>query len=117
MNIDVLGTHNACAFKIADDSTGNVTITLGEGTTNTLKSGMFCAGLQKNGNGDGIGKLTITGTGSLTAAGGYNGAGIGGGWKGGGSDIAISGGSVNAAGNQANAIGGGQGQVSACPAW
>ena len=37
------------AFKIADDSTGDVTIILADGSENVLKSGVKCAGLQKNG--------------------------------------------------------------------
>ena len=45
VNIDVSGTPDACAFKIADNSSGNVTVTLDDGTTNTLKSGANCAGL------------------------------------------------------------------------
>lgn len=64
-----------CAFKIADDSTGDVTVTLNG--VNTLISGYDYAGLQKNGIGEDIGKLTIKGTGSLTANGGGHGAGIG----------------------------------------
>ena len=80
VNIDVSGTSNACAFKIADDSEGNVTITLADGSVNTLKSGSGCAGLQKNGGyiSADKGKLTIqggaNGTGTLTANGGDNGA-------------------------------------------
>lgn len=64
------------AFRIADNSTGNVTITLADGTTNTLRSGNNCAGLQKNGIADSD-TLTITGTGMLIAQGGYAAAGIG----------------------------------------
>lgn len=92
--------HNACAFKIEDNSTQNVTIILADDTENILKSGTNCAGLQKNGSGDGIGKLTIqaeeSGTGSLTAIGGNGGAGIGGGYDDNGSEIIISGGSIMA---------------------
>ncbi len=75
VSIDVSGIEGAAAFKIVDNSAGNVTVTL-EGT-NVLKSGANCAGLQKNGE-TGVGTLTITGTGSLNAVGGGNGAGIGG---------------------------------------
>ncbi len=93
-------------------STGNVTITLADGTENTLKGGYSCAGLQKNGSGDGIGKLTIQGgtygTGKLTATGGQGSAGIGGGYGGDGSNIEISGGTVTANGGDNGAgIGGG----------
>ena len=80
VTIDVSGTAYVAAFQIADDSTGDVGITL-EGN-NTLKSGGPCAGLQKNGAGENIGELTIDGVGKLTAAGGNNGAGIGGGVNG-----------------------------------
>lgn len=110
VNIDVSGTPDACAFKIKDDSKANVTVELAEGTTNTLKSGYFCAGLQKNGTVDDIGTLTITGTGTLEATGGTWGAGIGGG----GSDnrgvnkITIESGKVIAkGGDYAAGIGGG----------
>lgn len=75
VTIDVSGTDNACAFKIEDDSTGEVTIDLvGE---NTLKSGAYCAGLQKSSNVAGIGRLIIkstSGTGTLIATGGSGGA-------------------------------------------
>lgn len=70
VNIDVSRTSDACAFKIADDSKANVTVKLEEGTTNILKSGTNCAGLQKNGNKLDIGKLTITRAGELIATGG-----------------------------------------------
>ena len=68
------------AFRIADNSTGNVTITLADGTTNTLRSGNNCAGLQKNGV-TSPGTLTIIGTGALTVQGGDSAAGIGGGGR------------------------------------
>ncbi|MGN0666469.1 MAG: DUF4214 domain-containing protein, partial [Huintestinicola sp.] len=114
VNIDVSGTDGACAFKIADNSTGNVTITLADGSENTLTSGMFCAGLQKNGTfiSETQGKITIkggtTGTGKLNANGGMYGAGIGGGDDGSGSNITIIGGVVTANGGMYGAgIGGG----------
>lgn len=78
INIDVSSTQKVCAFKIKDNSQANVTVELKEGTTNILKSGVECAGLQKNGDRQGVGTLTITGTGSLEAIGGELGAGIGG---------------------------------------
>jgi len=100
VNIDVSGTPDAAAFKIADDSTGNVTVTLvGE---NTLKSGMNCAGLQKNG-GDGTGTLTIKGDGSLNVYGGDQAAGIGGGLGGSGTGICITGGTIKAYGGSTKA--------------
>lgn len=109
VNIDVSSTNSACAFKIADDSIGNVNITL-EGS-NVLKSGSWRAGLQKNGT---YGSLTIGGTGLLTAIGGSDGAGIGGGDCGDASNITITGGTVTATGGSDGAgIGGGyQGSVS-----
>jgi len=101
VNIDVSATSDAAAFQIADDSTGNVTVTL-EGT-NTLKSGANCAGLQKNGS---TGTLTITGTGSLTAQGGDQAAGIGGGNGGSGTGICITGGTIKATGGTISTFGG-----------
>lgn len=94
VSIDVSDTNNACAFKIEDDSTGNVNLTLTG--SNTLISGEFCAGLQKNGVGDGVGTLAIGGTGSLTATGGQGGAGIGGGVYSGVRNITITRGTINA---------------------
>lgn len=116
VNIDVSGSGSIdskilvrgnAAFQIADDSTGNVTITLvGE---NTLKSGVGCAGLQKNG---GSGKLIILGNGTLRAVGGERGAGIGGGVEKSASHIMISSGTVSATGGTwAAGIGGGHGGV------
>ena len=68
---------------------------------NELKSGSHNAGLEKNGN-ESSGKLTIKDDndtkGSLTAEGGKDGAGIGGGVYGPGRDIEISGGKVSATG-------------------
>lgn len=105
--------RSTTAFEIAANSTGNVTITLvGD---NTLQSGPFCAALQKNGK-ETSGTLTITGNGTLTAIGGYGGAGIGGGnyangknsTNGNGSNIIINGGTITATGGTYGAgIGGG----------
>ena len=99
-----VSTTSYCAFKIADNSTGNVTVTLiGD---NVLKSGTLCAGLQKNGT---SGSLTINGSGSLTAEGGMYGAGIGGGNMGNGTNIEISSGTIIATGTTSAAgIGGGK---------
>lgn len=119
-NITLAGVNisasSGAAFMIADNSTGNVTITLADGTTNILTSGESCAGLQKNGAySEALGTLTIEGnTGKLTANGGAGGAGIGGGNVGGGQDgskIVINGGIVNAnGGNTSAGIGGGGGR-------
>ena len=102
VNIDVSGAGKAA---VSTNGEGNVSIELdGE---NTLKSGYRHAGLEKN-NG---GKLTIADqdeNGKLTATGGSDGAGIGGGFKGNGNNIAITGGEVKATGGSDGAgIGGG----------
>lgn len=55
---------------------------------------MNCAGLQKNGSGDSIGKLTIDGTGSLTAIGVGSASIGGGGYMGKGTNITINGGTI-----------------------
>ena len=101
-NIDVSNEGKAA---VSTNGEGNVSIEL-DGD-NTLKSATNHAGLEKN-NG---GSLTIADenkNGKLTAKGGDYGAGIGGGWRGSGSDITISGGEVNATGGVNGAgIGGG----------
>lgn len=94
-------TNNTITINASENATANVTIsnvnintsgaavsTGGKGNvnieldgTNTLKSGNWHAGLEKNNDG----KLTITDkneNGKLSATGGYDGAGIGGGDKG-----------------------------------
>ena len=84
---------------------GNVEIEL-DGD-NELKSGAQSAGLEKTSTG----KLTLKDdnkeTGSLTATGGNNAAGIGGGYLGDGKNITITGGTVNATSNDGAGIGGG----------
>ena len=120
---------------IPENSTGNVNIILkGE---NGLKAGRYYAAIQKDGDAENIGTLTISGDGSLMAAGGNNaagigsgdgkpvknivissgiitatggerGAGIGGGDRGTASNITISGGTITATGGKSGAgIGGG----------
>lgn len=74
VNIKSGSSAGVPAFGIADDSTGQVVITLVDGSVNTLHSGANCAGIQKNGS---DGTLTINGTGTLAAIGGSCGAGIG----------------------------------------
>ena len=120
-------TSNTITINTSDNATANVTIsdvnintsgaavsTGGKGNvnieldgTNTLKSGREHAGLEKSGDG----KLTITdenGNGKLIATGGDYGAGIGGGSKGNGSNITITGGEITATGGiSASGIGGG----------
>lgn len=115
VNIDVSGTGDAttftvgkAAFMIADYSTGSITITLADGTTNTLKSGWIRAGLQKNGEDFATGTLKIKGTGTLIAVGGEYGAGIGGEKNCEGSNITIENGTIIATGGKYGAgIGGG----------
>ena len=83
VNIDVADTgvvgksSGSAAFCIPTNSQGNVTVTLKDGTENTLKSGVSRAGLEKSGTGDTIGTLTIKGNGKLNTYGGNDGAGIG----------------------------------------
>lgn len=104
VNIDVSGTENAAAFKITDTA-GAVNLTLAGGSVNTLKSGKYCAGLQKDTTAEGT-MLTIGGTGTLNATSGGFAAGIGGSNAKNGSYITISGGRITATGNGAG-IGGG----------
>ena len=102
VNIDVRDKGKAAVSTTGE---GNVSIELNGGST--LRSGYEHAGLEKN-NG---GSLTIgdeNKDGKLTAEGGKYGAGIGGGNKGNGDNITISGGEVKATGgNYGAGIGGG----------
>ena len=85
---------------------GNVEIEL-DGN-NELKSGTQSAGLEKTSTGTLTLKDDNNEAGSLTATGGFNSAGIGGGREGKGENITITGGTVNATGNEDGAgIGGG----------
>ncbi len=104
--IDTAKAYGGAPILISNNSTGNVDIILkGE---NVLIAADNYAGIQKNGDAENIGILTISGDGSLTAQGGKNGAGIGGGYDGAGSNITISGGTVTATGGYSGAgIGGG----------
>ena len=83
VNIDVANTgvvgkySGSAAFCIPYYSQGDVTVTLKDGTENTLKSGVSRAGLEKSGTGDSIGTLTIKGSGTLNTYGGNDGTGIG----------------------------------------
>jgi len=115
VNIDVstTGGYDAAtrSFKAGDaavstSGAGNVTIEL-EGE-NTVKSGLYRAGLEKNNTGSLIITDANNDNGSLSATGGERGAGIGGGGDGDGSDITITGGTVTATGGFGGAgIGGG----------
>lgn len=109
------GTTANVTIKDTNISTGNAAIkTEGKGNVNlnveginTVSSGDKHAGVEKANDGN----LTIgseSGEGELTANGGHGGAGIGGGSRGNGSDITISGGKVIANGGLCGAgIGGG----------
>ena len=67
IDVSDIATSMVPAVRIEDNSTGNVNIILkGE---NSLKSKKYCAAIQKNGDGENIGTLTISGEGSLTATG------------------------------------------------
>ena len=102
-------------FEFEDDQRGKAALSVqGKGNVeieldgnNELKSGKGRAGLEKTS----AGTLTLKDdkeAGSLTATGGYNGAGIGGGNNGSGKNITINGGEVNAPGGSESAgIGGG----------
>ena len=86
---------------------GNVEIEL-DGD-NELKSGTQSAGLEKTSTGTLTLKDDNNEAGSLTATGGFNSAGIGGGYLGDGKNITITGGTVNVTGGEGGAgIGGGQ---------
>ena len=88
---------------------GNVEIEL-DGD-NELKSGNQSAGLEKTSTGTLTLKDDSKEAGSLTATGGNNAAGIGGGFQGNGENITITGGTVNATSNDGAGIGGGNGGV------
>ena len=134
-------------FEFEDDQRGKAALSVqGKGNVeieldgnNELKSGKGRAGLEKTstgtltlkddnkeagsltatggyngagiggGNGDGAENITITG-GTVTATGGSSGAGIGGGREGKGENITITGGTVNATGNEDGAGIGGVGK-------
>ena len=86
---------------------GNVEIEL-DGN-NELKSGTQSAGLEKTSTGTLTLKDDNNEAGSLTATGGFNSAGIGGGYLGDGKNITITGGTVTATGGSSGAgIGGGR---------
>ena len=91
---------------IPENSIGNVNIILkGE---NGLKAGRYYAAIQKDGDAENIGTLTISGDGSLMAAGGNNAAGIGSGDGKPVKNIVISSGIITATGGERGAgIGGG----------
>ena len=108
---DVSGDSPVDAGKAAVTVQGDHDAAIELDGANELKSGSCNAGLEKNGN-ESSGKLTIKDDndtkGSLTAEGGEDGAGIGGGYESGAGNIEITGGTVEAAGGEGAAgIGGG----------
>ena len=103
LSIDVSGAEKAA---LAVGGAGDLTVEL-DGS-NTLTSGEDHAGLEKNSTGELVIADENETSGSLTATGGYCGAGIGGGFEGAGSHITVSGGEVTATGYGGGAgIGGG----------
>ena len=94
-------------FEFEDDQRGKAALSVqGKGNVeieldgnNELKSGKGRAGLEKTSTGTLTLKDDNKEAGSLTATGGYNGAGIGGGNGDGAENITITGGTVNAAGS------------------
>ena len=130
-NVTLAGVNIACSlapFKIADDSTGDVTVTLADGTQNTLtvNSNSTSAALQKNGAySDTLGTLTIrcehvaedhvcsSDCGSLSVSATYvkNGAGIGSERNKDAAKIYIKGGNITARTKNGAGIGGGSNDV------
>ena len=108
---DVSGDSPVDAGKAAVTVQGDHDAAIELDGANELKSSSHNAGLEKNGH-ESSGKLTIKDDndtkGSLTAEGGEDGAGIGGGYESGAGNIEITGGTVEAAGGEGAAgIGGG----------
>ena len=108
---DVSGDSPVDAGKAAVTVQGDHDAAIELDGANELKSGSHNAGFEKNGH-ESSGKLTIKDDndtkGSLTAEGGEDGAGIGGGYESGAGNIEITGGTVEAVGGEGAAgIGGG----------
>ena len=113
---DVSGDGPVDAGKAAVTVQGDHDATIELDGDNELKSGDYNAGLEKNGH-ESKGTLTIKDDkgkdGSLTAEGGFGGAGIGGGIESTGSNITIRGGTIEAVGgSNAAGIGDGAGRAS-----
>ena len=113
---DVSGDGPAQESKAAVTVQGDHDATIELDGDNELKSGGYNAGLEKNGH-ESEGTLTIKDDkgkdGSLTAEGGFGGAGIGGGIESTGSNITIRGGTIEAVGgSNAAGIGDGAGRAS-----
>lgn len=113
---DVSGDSPVDAGKAAVTVQGDHDAAIELDGDNELKSGDYNAGLEKNGH-ESEGTLTIKDDkgkdGSLTAEGGFGGAGIGGGIESTGSNITIRGGTIEAVGgSNAAGIGDGAGRAS-----
>ena len=113
---DVSGDGPVDAGKAAVTVKGDHDAAIELDGDNELKSGDYNAGLEKNGH-ESEGTLTIKDDkgkdGSLTAEGGFGGAGIGGGIENTGSNITIRGGTIEAVGgSNAAGIGDGAGRAS-----
>ena len=113
---DVSGDGPVDAGKAAVTVKGDHDAAIELDGDNELKSGDYTAGLEKNGH-ESEGTLTIKDDkgkdGSLTAEGGFGGAGIGGGIESTGSNITIRGGTIEAVGgSNAAGIGDGAGRAS-----
>ena len=114
--VDGSGDSPVDAGKAAVTVRGDHDATIELDGDNELKSGDYNAGLEKNGH-ESEGTLTIKDDkgkdGSLTAEGGFGGAGIGGGIESTGSNITIRGGTIEAVGgSNAAGIGDGAGRAS-----
>ena len=114
--VDGSGDSPVDAGKAAVTVRGDHDATIELDGKNELKSGSYNAGLEKNGH-ESEGTLTIKDDkgkdGSLTAEGGFGGAGIGGGIESTGSNITIRGGTIEAVGgSNAAGIGDGAGRAS-----
>ena len=113
---DVSGDSPVRESKAAVTVKGDHDAAIELDSDNELKSGDYNAGLEKNGH-ESEGTLTIKDDkgkdGSLTAEGGFGGAGIGGGIESTGSNITIRGGTIEAVGgSNAAGIGDGAGRAS-----
>lgn len=110
------GSYHAGLEKNDSDGTGTLTIKDEDGSKGSLlavgnSDSAGIGGSFRDGNGN-TSNITITG-GNITAISGYNGAGIGGGYKGYGKDITITGdATVKASGYRGAGIGGGYGDGS-----
>ncbi|MCD8049108.1 MAG: carbohydrate-binding domain-containing protein [Clostridia bacterium] len=109
ITLDDVNIQSAGAPPLEIDAAGNVTIELkNENTLDASEGHSGYAGLQKTSTGN---TLTITGSGELTATGGFGGgAGIGGAYHGDGSNIVIESGTIEATSSDGGAgIGAGAG--------